>query len=224
MASDGADGCSRDAAIAMLEDQLAPSGGHAAAPRKPLRETHAAMIKHQQVGRMGDFRYNTRTQESRGSLECYKLFGYDPTLGQIDFSTWTEKIHPDDRPRIIKTLADAISVHAPILFEYRILLGGETRYIRCEGQPDHDHVGDVVYYGVLTDITERKVTEETLRAGRSRVDIRAFASHRWANSRARSFMKSTSLWPRSPRAQMPAAVGSLPARTARTARLRRWTA
>jgi two-component system sensor kinase FixL len=112
---------------------------------------------------MGDFRYNTRTQESRGSLECYKLFGYDPELGEIDFSTWTEKIHPDDRARILQSLLDAISAGAPIQFEYRIELKGETRYIRCDGQPDHDHVGDLVYYGVLTDVTERREAAETLR-------------------------------------------------------------
>jgi two-component system sensor kinase FixL len=162
MESAGADG-SADAVIAMLKERLAVEQQARRRAEEALRETHAAMIKHQQIGRMGDFRYNTRTQESRGSLECYKLFGFDPSLGEIDFSTWTEKIHPDDRPGIVKTLADAISALAPIQFEYRILLGGETRYIRCEGQPDQDHVGDLIYYGVLTDVTERRTGEETLR-------------------------------------------------------------
>ncbi len=153
----------RDAAIAALEDQLAAERQARRKAEEALRETHAAMIKHQQVGRMGDFRYNTRTRESRGSRECYKLFGFDPMLEVVDFSTWTDKIHPDDRARIIKTLFDSIADGAPLLFEYRVELGGETRYIRCEGQPDHDHVGDLVYYGVLTDVTERRAAEETLR-------------------------------------------------------------
>lgn len=154
---------SRDAVIALLQDQLAAEREARRKAEEALRETHAVMIKHQQIGRMGDFRYNTRTQESRGSLECYKLFGYDPELGEIDFSTWTEKIHPDDRARILQSLLDAISAGAPIQFEYRIELKGETRYIRCDGQPDHDHVGDLVYYGVLTDVTERREAAETLR-------------------------------------------------------------
>jgi signal transduction histidine kinase len=153
----------RDEAIARLEAQLAAEREARREAEEALRETHAAMIKHQQVGKMGDFRYNTRTRESRGSLECYKLFGFDPSLPEIDFSTWTEKIHPNDRPRIVKTLSDAIAALAPIQFEYRIELRGETRHIRCEGQPDHDHVGDLVYYGVLTDVTERRAAEETLR-------------------------------------------------------------
>lgn len=154
---------SRDAVIAMLEAELAAERQARRKAEEALRETHAAMIKHQQIGRMGDFRYNTRTKVSRGSLECYKLFGFDPALGEIDLSTWTEKIHPDDRSRIVKALLDAIAMLEPIRFEYRILLGDETRYIRCEGQPDHDHVGDAVYYGVLTDVTERRAAEEALR-------------------------------------------------------------
>jgi C4-dicarboxylate-specific signal transduction histidine kinase len=149
--------------ITMLEEEVAAERRARRSAEEALRETHAAMIKHQQVGRMGDFRYNTRTRQLRGSLECYKLFGYDPALDEIDFSTWTEKIHPDDLSRIVKALFDAIALLEPIQFEYRILLGGETRYIHCEGQPDHDHVGDLIYYGVLTDVTERRAAEEALR-------------------------------------------------------------
>src|SRR6202034_3067105 len=106
------------------------------------RETHNAMIKHQQVGRMGDFRFNTRTGVSYGSLECYKLFGFDPHLPEVDFSTWTEKIVPEDRQRIMDELSAAIAALRPFKFEYRIELNGEIRYIVCEGQVDTEHVGD----------------------------------------------------------------------------------
>jgi two-component system, LuxR family, sensor kinase FixL len=119
---------------------------------------------------MGDFRYDTRTGESRGSLECYKLFGFDAGLSVIDFATWTDKIHPDDRARVVKMLSDAIAALTPIRFEYRILLDGETRYIRCEGQPDFEHGGDVIYYyGVVSDITERRAVDESLRRAEARL-------------------------------------------------------
>ncbi len=127
------------------------------------RATHNAMIKHQQVGKMGDFRFNTRTGISYGSLECYKLFGFDPHLPEVDFSTWTEKIVPEDRQRIMDELAAAIAAQRPFKFEYRIELDGGIRYIVCEGQADTEHVGDLHYYGVLTDVTERKTTEDAFR-------------------------------------------------------------
>jgi two-component system sensor kinase FixL len=127
------------------------------------RKTHNAMIKHQQVGKMGDFRFNTRTGVSYGSLECYKLFGFDPHLPEVDFSTWTEKIVPEDRQRIKDELAAAIAALRPFRFEYRIELNGGIRYIVCEGQRDTEHMGDLHYYGVLTDVTERKTREDAFR-------------------------------------------------------------
>ncbi len=160
--SGGADECG-DAMIAMLEDQLAAERQSRHETEAALRETRAAMIKHQQIGRMGDFRYNTRTQRVRGSLEFYKLFGFDPALGEIDLVTWTEKIHPDEHVRVVKTLFDTIAALEPIQFECRIRLGDETRCIRCEAELNHDHVGDPVYYGVLTDVTECRTGEEALR-------------------------------------------------------------
>jgi len=141
-----------------------------ATAEETLRETHNAMIKHQQVGRMGDFRFNTRTAESFGSLECYKLFGFDPTLAEIDFREWTSKIVPEDRQRIIDTLADCVSRGAPLKFEYRIELDGEIKYIACEGALDVDHVGDPTYYGVLSDVTDRRRDEQRLNAARQELE------------------------------------------------------
>ncbi|GAB2924218.1 hypothetical protein GCM10027093_74600 [Paraburkholderia jirisanensis] len=149
-----------------LDERLKAERRVRAAAEETLRETHNAMIKHQQVGRMGDFRFNTRTGESFGSLECYKLFGFDPALPEIDFGEWTSKIVPEDRQRIIDTLADCVSRGAPLKFEYRIKLDGETKYIACEGALDVDHVGDPTYYGVVTDVTDRRRHEERLNEAR----------------------------------------------------------
>jgi hypothetical protein len=51
---------SGDAMIAMLKDRLSVEQQARRKAEEVLRETHPAMIKHQQIGRMADFRYNTR--------------------------------------------------------------------------------------------------------------------------------------------------------------------
>jgi len=128
-----------------------------------LRETHNSMIKHQQIGRMGDFRLNTRTLESRGSAECYKMFGYDFSSGHVPYSTWAGKLHPDDIERVKRVMFGAFAERRPLSFEYRILVDGEVRHISSEGQPEVDANGDLIYWGVVTDVTERKAAEEALR-------------------------------------------------------------
>lgn len=135
-----------------------------------LRETTTMLVKHQQVGRMGDFRYNTRTRQSFASLECYKLFGLDPALTVVDFGVWAEKIIPEDRQRTVDELTTSVANHLPMNFEYRILLDGQIRRIQCMGDVDRDHHGDLYYYGVLTDVTERRETEAALRRQQSELE------------------------------------------------------
>ncbi len=135
-----------------------------------LRETTTMLVKHQQVGKMGDFRFNTRTGESFASLECYKLFGLDPALKAVDFSTWSEKILPEDRRRTVDELREAVANLRPMDLEYRILLDGSIRRIQCRGEVDRDHHGELFYYGVLTDVTERRATEAALRRQQAALD------------------------------------------------------
>jgi two-component system, LuxR family, sensor kinase FixL len=135
-----------------------------------LRETTTMLVKHQQVGKMGDFRFNTRTGESFASLECYKLFGLDPALKAVDFSTWSGKILPEDRQRTVNELQEAVAELRPMDLEYRILLDGSIRRIQCRGEVDRDHQGELFYYGVLTDVTERRATEAALRRQQAALD------------------------------------------------------
>jgi two-component system sensor kinase FixL len=136
-----------------------------------LRETRTALVKHQQVGKMGDFRYNTRTRESFASLECYKLFGLDPALQVVDFTTWSSTIVPEDRQRTVESLLESVQALRPMSFEYRVIRDGELRRIRCLGEVDRDHEGgDLMYYGVLTDVTELRETEAAMRRQQSELE------------------------------------------------------
>src|SRR5262245_52579384 len=127
-----------------------------------LRETHAAMIKHQQVGQMCDFRFNTVNGRSTSSPEGYKMFDFPPGL-EIEYEHWASRIHPEDRLRIEAAVAQAAASRQPMRFEYRIVRRGEIRHISCDGQVDTEHDGDLTYYGVLADVTDRKAVESALR-------------------------------------------------------------
>jgi C4-dicarboxylate-specific signal transduction histidine kinase len=159
-----------------LEAILAAERREAKVVSDALQETHHAMIKHRQVGRMGDFRYNTRTKESFGTIECYWMFGNEPTSEEIelakhppyviplkvDLETWTDQIVAEDQQRVIDTMREAAARGDPYEFEYRILVGDEVRHIAVDGALHADHVGDPTYYGVMTDVTDRKRSEESL--------------------------------------------------------------
>src|SRR5262245_48581976 len=134
-----------------------------------LRETHAAMIKHQQVGQMCDFRFNTVSGRSTSSPEGYKLFDFPPDLKVIEYEDWARQVHPEDGPRIGAGVAQAAAARHPMRFEYRIIRRGEIRHLSCDGQVDTEHDGDLTYYGVLADVTERKAVESALRDVQSKL-------------------------------------------------------
>jgi len=54
-------------------------------------------------------------------------------------------------------------------FEYRIIRNGEVRYMACEGQVDDEYEGDLTYFGVLTDVTERRSVEIEMREFQSQL-------------------------------------------------------
>jgi two-component system, LuxR family, sensor kinase FixL len=129
-----------------------------------LRETLAAMIQHQQVGKCGNFRFNTVTGAITGTEEVFKMFRFPPGTRGCTVEEWLVKLHPDDRPRIERQFYDAITKGADLRFEYRIVLDTGEKHIRCDGEPDIEFQRELVYFGVLTDVTERRAAEQAQRA------------------------------------------------------------
>jgi signal transduction histidine kinase len=128
-----------------------------------LRETNMWMIKGQQIGRMGSYRWNTRTLLSRGSRECYRIFDIDLNINPVPFQTFRDRIHPDDLPALERSLAQALSTQSPFSHEYRVVhRDGTILHVIAVGQFDFGPSGDLELEGIITDITERKATEQAL--------------------------------------------------------------
>ncbi len=130
-----------------------------------LRETLAAMIQHQQVGKCGNFRYNTVTGAIRGTEEVFKMFHFPAGTRGCTVDEWLAKLHADDKDRVERRFFEIIRNCEDMRFEYRIVLeNGVMKHIRCDGELDREYAGELTYFGVLTDITERREAEEAQRA------------------------------------------------------------
>jgi PAS domain S-box-containing protein len=123
-------------------------------------EIYDSMLKHQRIGKMGDFRFNTRTLRSRGSAQCYTIFGYEAGTDIVEYDLWMDTLHPDDRERVHEEMHAAFAKQVSLRFEYRVVVDGEIRHILSEGHPEFDRNGDLLYCGVVVDITEQKAVEE----------------------------------------------------------------
>jgi PAS domain S-box-containing protein len=85
-------------------------------------------------------------------------------------SGWEVAIHPDDLPRILETFREALHSVKPYEVEGRFRrFDGEFRWFLFRGSPLRDRSGNVAkWYGINTDLEERKRAEDALRNSEER--------------------------------------------------------
>lgn len=128
-----------------------------------LRETNRWMVKGQQIGRMGSYRWNTRTLFSRASRECYRIIDIDLEINPVPYEVFRARIHPDDLVAFERALTEAVSTKSPFHYEYRVVhRDGTTLHVAVVGQFDLSPSGDVELEGIITDVTEQKAAEQAL--------------------------------------------------------------
>jgi len=80
-------------------------------------------------------------------------------------------IHPDDRPGYEAAAQHSLETLEPFEYEWRIITpSGRLKWLRGTSQPLRQQNGDVAWYGVVLDISERKQIELALQAKTEELD------------------------------------------------------
>jgi len=85
---------------------------------------------------------------------------------------WTQKyIHPDDRPRVLAAIDEAIRTKSIFELEHRVLrVDGTLGWTSSRAIPLQDADGEIVeWFGAASDITARKQAQEALAASENRL-------------------------------------------------------
>ena len=95
-----------------------------------------------------------------------QLAGYTPS--EVIGRPFTEFVHPDDISPLMQSFQETVAGNLEA-FEYRVLTkSGEAHWVRTSSRPVLEGDRIVGFHAVLTDITERKRTEEALRESEAR--------------------------------------------------------
>lgn len=92
---------------------------------------------------------------------------YEIDLHQLreDAALITERIHPDDLERVLRSIRYSAEHLAPWREEYRVILPqAGLRWVRGEATPELGEAGCTLWHGYLTDVSEPKRVEHELRA------------------------------------------------------------
>jgi GAF domain-containing protein len=128
-----------------------------------FRETNLWAIKGQEIGRMGSYRWNTRTRVFRTSRECRRIFDLDLDANSVPYDTFRSRIHSNDLLDLERALTDAVSTRSPFDYEYRVVhRDGVTLNVHAVGQCDYGPDGDVELEGIITDVSDRMASERAL--------------------------------------------------------------
>ena len=104
------------------------------------------------------------------------------TLAQSMADGWSAAIHPEDRERVLRERAAALTARAPYHNEYRLQRSdGAVIWVRVNSSAIYDEGRLLGYVGLLEDITSRRQMEETLarktaELERSNTELQQFAS------------------------------------------------
>ena len=129
-----------------------------------LRRSEMYLAEAQRLSDTGSFGWNVSSGEIYWSDETYRIFECEPTT-KPTLQMVIDRTHPDDRVRLQQIIERASIERREYLAEHRVVMAdGSVKYLRAVGNcARSEDPGRIVFIGAVTDVTERKRAEETLR-------------------------------------------------------------
>ena len=137
-----------------------------------LRRSEGYLAEAQRLSQTGSWTYNPAMQKALyWSEEMFRICGFDPQKAPPTSEAFLERVHPDDRQNVDRTMRNAAREKTEYRVEHRIIhSNGTIKHIQAIGHPALDRSGNVFeFVGSAMDITERKRAEEALR--RAQADL-----------------------------------------------------
>src|SRR6266403_1255495 len=131
------------------------------------RESESYLAEAQRLSHTGSWAWAPATGEIRyWPPETYRVLGFNPKAGPPRFEIFFERFSAEDKVRVRQLFDTAVRQKSDFETDYRIVHpAGAIRNIHAVGHPVCDETGNLVeFIGTVIDITERKRSEEALRA------------------------------------------------------------
>jgi PAS domain S-box-containing protein len=125
-----------------------------------LRRREAYLVEAQRLSHTGSFGWKPDAGEIVWSDETYRIFEYDrsvkPTIDSL-----VQCVHPEDRADVKEVINRSFAGEREFEHAYRLLLpDGRIKHVHAIAHAVQNASGSREFVGAVTDITERKTTED----------------------------------------------------------------
>lgn len=124
---------------------------------RQLAEQKRHLAQAQSMAHVGNWRVDLSSRVCEWSDEMYSIYGVDRDF-QPNMQNLSAMVHPDDRQRVDRVLAESIDGRLPFQLDYRIVQpGGAVRNCYAEGFWERTENGSIAdFVGYCQDVTESK--------------------------------------------------------------------
>jgi PAS domain S-box-containing protein len=123
-----------------------------------LRRSESYLAEAQKLTHTGTWVFDpSNLEDLYWSSEYYRIFGFDRTTDLRSRSAALERVHPEDRARLSRTINDAIRRKTDLDTSFRVVLpDGTEKHVRNVAHPVIDQSGGVIeMVGTSMDVTEQ---------------------------------------------------------------------
>jgi PAS domain S-box-containing protein len=132
-----------------------------------LKRSEAFLAEGQRLSRTGSFSWRVATGEITWSEELYRIFELDRDT-PVTLELIGSRVHPEDIPLLNDMIAQARDTGSDFEYEHRLKMSDNSvKYVHLVGHGRRDGDGRLVYIGAAQDVTEHRLSEETLGKVRS---------------------------------------------------------
>jgi PAS domain S-box-containing protein len=128
-----------------------------------LQRREAYLAEAQRLSHTGSFGWDVSSGEIYWSDETFRIFELDPKT-EITTELIVRRTHPDDRQGVQQVIERASRDRTEFALEHRLLMpDGSIKYLQVIGRPSTHEGCATEFVGAVTDITNHRRAEESLR-------------------------------------------------------------
>lgn len=144
-----------------LEEQVRKRTASLADAVEKLQKSRSVLNDAQKVAHIGSWEWDILANKVLWSDELYRIYGLEPESVEVNYESYIERVHPEDRDSAAGSIRAALEGKDNFAFEERIVRPeGEVRTLQSKGYVMRDESGlPRRMIGTCHDITERKRDE-----------------------------------------------------------------